>query len=117
MGLEVVFATPEMASTLFGCPVVHSVSTRDGAELIKFLTLQKYVRRTTEDVLILDRVGVIDSVLDRLRAREDSLRLSTRNGGMFSLFPLRSVGPRDVRARLAHGLKSTVDASSSSSSS
>jgi hypothetical protein len=26
-----------MALTLFGCPVIHSVSTRDGAELVKFL--------------------------------------------------------------------------------
>ena len=66
-------------------------------------------------IRILDRVGVINSVLDRLRAREDSSRQSIRNGGMFSLFPLRSTGAIDVRGRLAHGLQSTVDASSSSS--
>ena len=43
------------------------------------------------------------------------MRRSTRNGGIFSLLPLRSVGAKDVRGRLAHGLKSKGDASSLSS--
>jgi|SRR6266850_538323 len=37
MGLEVVFATPDMALIRFGCPVIHSVSTCDGGELVKSL--------------------------------------------------------------------------------
>ena len=64
------------------------------------------------NILICECVGVMTSVLDRLRPRGDSLRVS---GGIFSLFPLRSVSSRDVRGRLAHGPESIVDASSSSS--
>jgi hypothetical protein len=60
-------------------------------------------------------VGVTNSVLDRLRARGDPMRRPTRNGGIFSLLPLRSVGAKDVRGRLAHGVRSMVDASSLSS--
>ena len=75
------------------------------------------VQKRTEwnDILVRECVGVTDSVYDRLRPRGDSLGMSTRNGGMFSLFPLRSVSTKDVRGRLAHGPESMVDASSSSS--
>ena len=70
------------------------------------------MQRKNSDILIRECVGVKDSVFDRLRPRGDSLRIS---GGIFSLFPLRSVSTRDVRGRLAEGPESIVDASSSSS--
>jgi len=76
--------------------------------------MRKYKESNRSCIRVLVRVGVMNSVLDRLRAREDSSRQSIRNGGIFSLFPLWSAGVVDVRGRLAHGLQSTVDASSSS---
>lgn len=57
-------------------------------------------------------VEVKVSVFNLLRPRGDSL---TVNGGIFSLFPLRSISTRDVRGRFAQGPESIVDASSSSS--
>lgn len=75
----------------------------------------EHIESNRSCIRVLVRVGVINSVLDRLRARGDSSRLSMRNGGIFSLFPVRSAGAMDVRGRLAHGLQSTVDDASSSS--